>query len=157
MKTLLSLVLIMVGQIGYAQEVQFVIPVIPNLSTTPGEFCSEEDKWFQGYRYAENIPYCQRHVNTWLKEKIYKNYNVPEECRHRYTIDHMVPLALGGNNDIRNLWPEHVLVKATRQALENSLYHQIKRNEITAEEALQVIMKAKTKLVLDLSHIEGCG
>ena len=159
MKTLLTFVLMICAQGAWAGEGydQFLIPVVPNAEVTPGDFCNEQDEHFLTYRYDEKIPYCERHVNTWLKNKIYKEYQVPQECRHRYTIDHMVPLALGGNNNPHNLWPEHVLVKATRQALENSLYHQVKRNEITTEEALQVIIDAKTKLNLDLSHVEGCG
>jgi hypothetical protein len=87
------------------------IPVTPDVEKTPGELCSEEDRDFYEHRYSEKMPYCIRKVAQWQRDRIYKQYNIPEKCRHRYTVDHLVPLAVGGNNAFENLWPEHVLVK----------------------------------------------
>lgn len=143
----------------YAQDIGRgnTIPVIPDANKTPGEFCSEQDRDFLEHRYAEKMPYCERNVDQWQKNKIYKLYNIPANCRHRYTVDHLVPLAIGGNNAFENLWPEHVLVKKTRQELERQMYEKVKMGEMVSHEAVEIILKAKLELQLDLSHVEGCG
>src|SRR5690606_17608136 len=101
--------------------------------------------------------YCERNVAAWVKNRVYKIYKVPDKCRGRYTIDHKIPLALGGSNSQENLWPEHVLVKATRLELEDALYRQVNKGEISVETAIEIVLKAKTELELDLSEVEGCG
>lgn len=133
------------------------IPVVPDQEITPGDFCDTKDKDFKEYRYPEKMVYCERSVSKSVKTRIYAAYNVPLKCKHRYTVDHFVPLALGGNNSDQNLWPEHVLVKATRQKLEQELYEQVSKGEMKSEDAVQILMEEKTKLNLDLSHVDGCG
>ena len=133
------------------------IPVIPDESLTPGDFCSEDDRDFKEHRYAERMPYCSRNVNSNAKRRIYRQYQVNANCHHRYTIDHFVPLALGGNNDQKNLWPEHVLVKATRQKLEQELFMEVQKGNLSLDTAVEIIIREKTQLELDLSHVEGCG
>lgn len=141
---------------AYSAEI-LAIPVTPDQTLTPGDFCSEDDKDFKEYRYAERMPYCSRNVNSTFKKKIYREYQVDSNCRHRYTIDHFVPLALGGNNDQKNLWPEHVLVKATRERLEQELYWEVEKGKMSLDTAVEIIIREKTQLELDLSHVEGCG
>ncbi len=121
-------------------------PTIPNSQETTGELCNVRDLDFTEYRYQEQIPYCIRNVDVSLKQLIYNRYNIPVECRHRYTIDHFIPLSIGGNNNIKNLWPEHKLVKATRPKLELELYQKIRDSLITQKAAIQVIVKAKTSI-----------
>jgi hypothetical protein len=133
------------------------IPINPDSQQTPGELCSEENRDFLNLRYDEKIPYCQRNVSPQLKRRIYDNYGVPRQCHRFYTIDHLIPLSMGGDNSIRNLWPEHIRVKATRQDLEESTFQRMLQGEITDAEAIAIILEAKRTLVLDLSNLEGCG
>jgi hypothetical protein len=144
-------------QIAFAAPNINSIPVTPDTEKTPGDLCSDDDKDFLEHRYDEKMPYCERNVDQWQKNKIYKLYNIPANCRHRYTVDHLVPLAVGGNNAYENLWPEHVLVKKTRQELEQELYHDVLKGELTSKEAREIIFKAKLELQLDLSDVDGCG
>lgn len=155
MKVLILITLIAISNLCQANA--FSIPVVPNEDKTPGSFCSDADKDFVEYRYSEQVAYCGRNVAAWVKNRVYRTYKVPDKCRTRYTIDHKIPLALGGSNSQDNLWPEHVLVKATRLELEDALYRKVNKGEIKVEEAIQTILKAKTELELDLSEIEGCG
>ena len=135
----------------------FPIPVTPDLEKTPGDICSVNDPDYVDHRYPENMTYCERNVSKGDKSAIYKAYKVDIKCKHRYTIDHMVPLAIGGNNSHENLWPEHVLVKETREKLEQDLFEAVSNGEMTSKEAIQIIINEKTKLNLDLSHVDGCG
>ena len=48
-----------------------------------------------------------RNVSTKLKKQVYASYGVPyPQPRGTYEADHLIPLALGGDNDIANLFPE---------------------------------------------------
>lgn len=135
----------------------FPIPVIPDPRSTSGHLCTEADIDYAERRYAESIPYCRRNVSRFERDQIYDDYGVPVECRHRYTIDHFVPLSLGGSNSPRNLWPEHVLVKAARPRLEWELYIALRDGQINQSQAVRIIIEEKTTLDLDLSGVVGCG
>jgi hypothetical protein len=48
----------------------------------------------------------RRRVTAAMKRRVYLNYGlVPVDP---YVIDHLVPLELGGTNDVANLWPQPV-------------------------------------------------
>ena len=127
------------GEVG----IDYNYPEKPNPEVTMGDLCNTTNPDFAGYRYAEKIAYCARNVTWERKKKIYDEYGVPENCRKQYTIDHFIPLALGGSNEEVNLWPEHKNVKATRQSLEQELFEKISRGEITQLAAIKVIKRAK--------------
>ena len=110
---------------------------------TPGDTCSRQDRHFDGYRYSAKIAHCRRKVSRGLKTEIYRAYNIPEKCRRRYTIDHFYPLSIGGNNSIKNLWPEHKLLKETRLYLEQDVFDNLVQGKITQEEAFRQIHEAK--------------
>lgn len=154
---LITLVFVLTVSSFASAEPFFPIPIQPDQQKTPGDFCSEMDADFDGYRYPEKMVYCVRNVSKGDKTQVYKAYNVDLKCKHRYTIDHMVPLAIGGNNSQDNLWPEHVLVKQTRLELEQELYDAVSAGQMKSEDAVKIIIQEKTKLNLDLSHVEGCG
>ena len=133
-------------------------PVKPNPAVTQGDFCNSKDPDFVDYRYTEKIPYCVRNVSRYTKAEIYDQYQVPEKCRAEYTVDHYVPLFMGGSNHNANLWPEHKLVKATRQNLEVELYNELKNGRMTQEEAVEIITQAKMhppKVLPSKCHLEA--
>lgn len=117
--------------------------ISPNPKMTYGDLCNEKDPDYVGRRYGENIPYCGRRVTEEQKHRIYEAYGIPAHCRRSYTIDHFIPLAIGGSNRDENLWPEHRYVKATRQFLEQNLFDQVRRGEIRQRQAIKIITQAK--------------
>jgi hypothetical protein len=124
---------------AFAEE----IPHKPNPEVTYGDYCTRNNPDYDGDRYEEGIAYCRRNVSTHKKMLVYEEYNVPEKCKRNYTVDHFIPLALGGSNAEENLWPEHKKVKATRQDLEQETYDQLRRGEITRKQAVEIIVNAK--------------
>lgn len=118
-------------------------PMIPVSSMTSGELCDESDPDFDHHRYSEQIPYCARNVDTQTKRKIYAAYGVPRFCQDSYTIDHFIPLALGGSNGVKNLWPEHRAVKRARYNLEVQLYNALRAGTISQQEAIEEVEYAK--------------
>jgi hypothetical protein len=125
----------------------FAYPKIPNKEISPGHLCSLENKDFKELRYQEKIPYCSRNVSSSLKERIYYIYKIPKEERKNYTIDHIIPLSLGGSNDFKNLWPEHHEVKNKRKNLEINLYIKIRDGKINHKNSLDTIISEKFKNV----------
>jgi hypothetical protein len=122
---------------------EFRFPMVPVATMTTGDLCDESDEDFDRYRYSEQIPYCKRNVDIRTKRQIYAAYGVPTYCRDSYTIDHFIPLSLGGSNQIENLWPEHRAVKTARYNLETQLYNALRAGEITQRQALKEIETAK--------------
>jgi hypothetical protein len=141
MKKFLTILILFVSLGSCAED----FPKIPNESISPGHLCSLEDKDFYELRYKESIPYCKRNVSTFLKNRIYFIYNISEDKRKDYTIDHIIPLSIGGSNDPKNLWPEHYLVKNTRRNLEYQTYINLKNGKINQSEAINIIIKEKFK------------
>ena len=120
-------------------------PLVPDFNSSPGHLCTEEDDDFSEYRYDEQIVYCARDVSSASKKKIYKEYGIDQSQRRKYTIDHIIPLSIGGSNSRSNLWPEHKEVKATRPDLEYELFLDLKAGKITQRNAVKQILQVKFK------------
>lgn len=118
-------------------------PMTPNKGVTPGELCKTSDPDFLEYRYPGRVAYCERNVSSSLKKKIYEQYAIPESERKDYTIDHLIPLSLGGDNRRLNLWPEHKAVKALRPNLEYEIYLELRAGDISHHDAVEEILWAK--------------
>src|SRR3989338_9629103 len=104
----------------------FSYPVTPNPEWAEGSLCNKKNPDYSEDRYKEKIPYCQRNVSSKLKKDLYVLYKIPTQCRSKYTIDHIIPLSIGGDNSPGNLWPEHKKIKATRPNLELDTYEELK-------------------------------
>jgi hypothetical protein len=132
-----SLIVFLFASIGGAY------PITPNEKTNPGHFCTTKDSHFKEYRYSEKIAYCRRSVSKGKKNYVYEVYGIPKKCRGSYTIDHIIPLSLGGSNQVENLWPEHRNVKKTRQNLEFELYVAVRDSEMLRDEAVAELLDEK--------------
>ena len=132
-----------------------ISPVVPDPDLTPGELCDTRDPDFKEYRYKERIPYCERDVTTSRKNQIYRNYNVSLKKKHNYTIDHFIPLSIGGDNSDENLWPEHKDIKKLRQTLELEVYEAVRDGNMTQDEAIDIIVEAKLNPPIQISVFEG--
>jgi len=128
----------------------FSYPLNPDEQMTPGELCDYNDGDYQTERYQERIPYCKRNVSSYQKRRIYEEYHIPSKCRSNYTIDHLIPLSIGGNNSDENLWPEHKMVKATRQNLELEIFQAVSAGKMTQKQAVEIILKVKKEEIKNL-------
>ena len=118
-------------------------PLVPDASISPGDICTTNDLDFQEYRYKESIPYCERNVSYQTKTLIYDKYYISIEERGQYTIDHLIPLSIGGSNSELNLWPEHKKIKKTRSNLETCLYDLLRKDLINQKTAIAFVLIIK--------------
>lgn len=77
---------------------------LPDPECTPGAIFSnatKEEVCQSGY--SKTV----RNVSTSLKKKVFAQYGIRYPVPFgSYEIDHLIPLSLGGSNDIANLWPK---------------------------------------------------
>lgn len=123
-------------------------PKGPNLELTPGSLCARANS----YRYAEQIPYCERDVSSQLKNEIFDNYRtqlgfkLDPRTRNSYKIDHFFPLCAGGSNEETNLWPQHVSVYTITDPLEGLGCEKMKAGKILQKNLIELIKRAKLNL-----------
>ena len=84
--------------------------------------------------YASSV----RNVSTATKHQVYVSYNIAKAKQRLYVIDHLIPLEVGGANDIANLWPE-LKDEAHRKDLEeNALHGDVCRGDLTLADAQRI-------------------
>ncbi|MCX5795634.1 MAG: HNH endonuclease signature motif containing protein [Elusimicrobia bacterium] len=112
----------------------------PDWSFTPGRLCTASDSDFKEYRYAEHIPYCNRNVTQQMKQEVAAHYGVPQSDWPKYEFDHLIPLCIGGNSHVENLWPQPRGQNGgsdEKDKLELDLYKQMVAGTITQAEAVR--------------------
>ena len=80
-----------------------------------------------------------RRPSTAIKDEVYAEYGIAAGQRHRYRIDHLVPLELDGSNSIRNLWPQPTGASEAKDRLEDTLHSMVCAGEMTLAGAQHAI------------------
>jgi hypothetical protein len=80
-----------------------------------------------------------RRPSTAVKDEVYAEYGIAPGQRHRYRIDHLVPLELDGTNSIRNLWPQLIGASRAKDRLEDTLHSMVCAGQITLAGAQHAI------------------
>jgi hypothetical protein len=76
---------------------------LPDATCTPGAVFQSATKAIicvSGYTMTV------RDVPQSLKNKVFSEYGITTHNGSTYEVDHLIPLEIGGSNDIKNLWPE---------------------------------------------------
>jgi len=117
--------------------------LLPDPAVTPGKIRTADAKQIcaKDFRTA---PY--RKTNASTKKKVYAEYGVEPDkgiCRGGCEVDHLVPLELGGADDIRNLWPQPSQPAPgfhEKDKLENFLHRAVCEGKISLPEAQRMLM-----------------
>jgi hypothetical protein len=76
------------------------------------------------------------------KRQVYVEYGIYSHVRGQYEVDHLVPLELGGDNSIRNLWPEAAQPRPgfhEKDRLENALHDLVCGGRLSLRRAQSLI------------------
>ncbi len=90
---------------------------LPNASMTPGAIASSDPVVVCQYGYASahrNVPYA-------VRDRVYNEYGIPRGHRKGLRVDHLIPLEIGGANDVRNLWPQKLAESKVKDRVEDDL------------------------------------
>jgi hypothetical protein len=120
----------------------WAFPPTPDTSNIPS-LCSPADTDFLEYRYVNKIAVCKRNVTTSMRKQVYLDYNIPLAEQTNYTIDHLIPLFIGGTNSRYNLWPQHKSISTA--TIEGALYREVNAGKIHPNEVINKLMIIKYK------------
>ncbi len=108
---------------------------LPDSACTPGAIftnATQQEICTYGYtRSVRNVPFSE-------KDQVYAEYGIFHHSPGQYEVDHLVPLELGGNNDIANLWPEAAYPQPgyhEKDRIENYLHDQVCSGAMSMKEA----------------------
>lgn len=102
----------------------------PDPKLTPGEGTNQI--------IPRNVPYSR-------KVTVYKAYNISLLKRLFYVIDHLIPLEIGGTNNLLNLWPQPRLEARLKDKDENFAARNLRENVWTYIEAQAWILDKWTR------------
>src|SRR5207244_2340227 len=83
-----------------------------------------------------------RNVSSEEKRQVYAEYGIASHQPGEYEADHLIPLELGGSNDIANLWPEAAEPRPgfhEKDMVENYLHQQVCAGVMSLQDAQQKI------------------
>jgi hypothetical protein len=76
-----------------------------------------------------------RNVSTQTKHRVYVEYGISRSQQRGYVIDHLIPLEVGGANEIANLWPEPKADAKNKDKVENQLHASVCNGSISLADA----------------------
>jgi hypothetical protein len=72
--------------------------------------------------------------------QIFQSYGLTyPQPRGTYRLDHLIPLGLGGSNDVKNLWPEADFAEKDKES--NWLHKEVCEGRMTLQEAQERMRK----------------
>lgn len=110
------------------------------LDFTPGCLCTQQDKDFDGQRYAEHISHCHRNVSDTTKNLVASRYHVNRGDYKMYEFDHLIPLAIGGSNNGCNIWPQPLGEAHKKDVVEMHSYELLKHGKINQKQAITMVI-----------------
>jgi hypothetical protein len=130
---------------------------LPNHKTTPGAIESRNPAIVCVRGYARAVR--PRYDYGWRKFRVsvFRAYGVARERWRGYTIDHLVPLELGGApEDIRNVWPEPKADAKRKDEVEDALHAAVcYRRTLTLAAAQAAIARNWTTTPIGLPAIRA--
>jgi len=113
--------------------------IYPNSTMTPGDILSNNLTEICASGYSDSV----RDVSQADRNAVYAEYLLsPNQPEGSFEVDYLVPLSLGGSNNIKNLWPQPAEPRPgykEKDRLETYYHNQVCNGEMDLREA-QVIM-----------------
>ncbi len=113
-------------------------PIFPDSVKTPGEIRGDSLETICHSGYTKIV----RDVSTNRKQMVYNSYMIDPIMRKNYVIDHLIPLGLGGSNNISNLWAQDRRTKSWNDIQKNVLGNFLRKKVCSGELDLTVAQNA---------------
>lgn len=110
---------------------------LPNLSVTPGMVRPLTREQVCAVRWGLD----QRHVTPRMKRLTFERYRIPVARRANYVIDHWISRALGGADDLSNLFPQPKAEAKLKDRTENKLHRDVCAGRVTLATAQKEIVQ----------------
>lgn len=82
----------------------------------------------------------RREVSREVRRHVFEAYGLPpQQPPGAYEVDHLIPLELGGSNDVANLWPEAAPGFHDKDRVENELHARVCAGSLRLEDAQRMI------------------
>jgi hypothetical protein len=126
----------------------------PNPHLTPGAVfpnATKQDICTPGYAKRA------RNVSKEKKAEVYRRYGVDKFPPGKGEVDHFIPLCLGGNNDLENLWPEPDLPETgfrQKDVAAVYLHNQVCSGQMALADAQAAIRTDWIKVYNEIPHLE---
>jgi hypothetical protein len=108
---------------------------LPDRDCTPGAvFLSATKEQICTPGYTKKV----RNVTSSTKEKIFASYGITSHGPGEYEVDHLIPLELGGSNELANLFPEAAEPRPgfhEKDQVENYLHDEVCEGRIALQDA----------------------
>lgn len=109
--------------------------LLPDSACTPGDV-ETTDLGVICHQATRN----RRHVDEATHEYAFAEYGLsPHQPRGDYEVDHLIPLEIGGSNNIKNLWPEAAPGFHRKDEVENKLHELVCSGRMTIDAAQKAI------------------
>jgi hypothetical protein len=101
--------------------------------------------------YSESV----RAVSDDLRNQVFAEYGMSDVNHEDFEVDHLIPLELGGSNDLTNLWPEPLHDTGgngavDKDSIENQLHRLVCSGEVSLPDAQTAIVHWDTVNVASL-------
>jgi hypothetical protein len=109
--------------------------VLPDRACTPGAVGTTQDAIV-----CHTSTRGRRHVSEETKRRVFAAYGLPPgQPSGAYEVDHLIPLELGGSNDLANLWPQAAPGFHDKDRVEDELHARVCAGRIPLIEAQRAI------------------
>lgn len=117
------------------QEADCRTGLLPDARCTPGQVLTTSKRKVCTPGYAQTV----RNVTTMTRRRVIARYDFKPSGR--FEMDHLVPLSLGGSNDVTNLWPETAPMFYLKDRLEFALWRAVCDGRVKLRDAQLQIAK----------------
>jgi hypothetical protein len=115
-----------------------ILGALPDSACTPGSVLSVSTNEVCQSGYASSV----WDVPQSVRDQVYAEYGISSNTPGQYEVDHLIPMELGGSNDIANLWPEAASPVPgfhQKEQVEDYLHDQVCAGRMSLVDAQQAI------------------
>lgn len=106
--------------------------LLPDPDLTPGSVVDVSLEEMCEPGYAARV----RSVDSSERKQAFRMYGLSNVDRRDYELDHLIPVSLGGSNDIKNIWPESRITEPWNAEVKDTLEDVLHREVCAGRERL---------------------